>query len=354
MGAITVFLGYTIRATKVDRCGKPIQGNANRIVTNGFIKVGLDPEMKAAKDLEQTTADGNVCVAQRTPAERKWWNTSLQLCGVDPDLYSMFMGYERILDYADRPIGFADRPDSDPNSGVVLEVWTGGTSDDDCDEPDDDAVFSQAGAGLNYGYYVFGSNEWVPGPMTVEEAVGDFTLTGKTIAIPRWARGMYNVAAINSNLDPGRLLVPVGKRRHVTFFRTPIAPPEPTDGAVPLAVKSIFTDDAKPYYGGSAVDVAPDQVDTIDFTVAVSGAPTGGSLQLLVNGNPFSVVFNSTNAQAKTALVAVDDGILSTDVTAAGGALPGTPIVLTLPVGTTLAKGTNSLTGGTSPDFTVT
>lgn len=52
--AFAVVKGYALRVTKVDSCGLPIQGNANRIVTEGFIRVNLDPNMKEANVIALT------------------------------------------------------------------------------------------------------------------------------------------------------------------------------------------------------------------------------------------------------------------------------------------------------------
>lgn len=350
MGAISVVLGYKIRATKTNACGLPLQGEANRVVTDAFVKVGLSPEMKAAVDLEQSTADGNVSVANRTPPKLKWWNISLELAGYDPDLVALLAQYPKILDYDDKPIGFTDTPDIDPNSGVMIEVWAGGSDEDDCDIPTSDAIFSAPGTGVRYGYLAFNSKEWVSGDLSVAAEVSPVTFNGITMRASNWGRGPYNVAGTDSDGTPGRLLIPVDKKRHITFFRTPVPPPPSTNGAVALAVQSVFSGN---YFGGSSLDVAPDQVDTITRTLTFTGTPTAGSAQVLFNGKPFSVVFNSTAAQAKTAIVAADDGYDASDIGTSGGSLPVTPIVFTLPLGTTLEKGTNSLTGGTTPDFSI-
>lgn len=261
MGAIPIVKGIRLRATKINRCGLPLEGPGNRLVTSGFISVKLDPVMKERQELEQNNAEGKPFYADTTPATRKHHNAEIALCGVDPDLYAMFTAHERILDYDNKTaIGFADGPDVDNTTGVALEVWTGGVSEGDCPEPlDDDSVFSQLGSGVNHGYLLFGASEWTPSGLQVAASFADFMLKGVTIAMPQWGRGVYNVARTDAAGTPGRLLKPVGKKRHLTFFRTPVAPPEVTDGAVALAVQSIF--EGK-YFGASAIAVAPEQPST--------------------------------------------------------------------------------------------
>lgn len=354
MGALPIVKGVKLRATKIDSCGKPIQGPANRLVTDGFMSVRLDPVMKDRQELEQTNAEGRVIFTDTTPATRKHHNVAVQLCGVDPDLWSLFTGYSRVLDYDGTPIGIADKPDVDGDFGVALELWTGGVGDDDCPVPVDDSIFSLGGSGKSHGYLLLGATEWVPSGFSVEAGFADFTLSGITRAMPHWGRGPYNVARIDSSGTAGRLLVPVDADRHYTFFRTPIAPPEATKGAVALSVQSIFT--APDYYfGASAADVAPAQVDTQTLTLAITGSPAGGNFTLLVNGvETATIAYNAAASAVKTAIVGVADGFVAADFVTAGGALPTTAVTITAPVGVTLAVGTVALTGGTAPAVTLT
>jgi len=352
---IPVVKGYTMRISKVDACGKPIEGSGHRIVTDGYISAKLTPEMEQRQVLKQPNAEGRIIVKDTTPATRQHHNIDLQFAGIDPDVLSLLASYARVLDYNGKAIGFDDKSTVDDEFGAAIEIWTGGSSSEDCPIPTDDSIFSVAGNGQHYGYLLFGGKEFVmTGDISVAAAIGTFGIGGITMALPQWCRGPYNVAAIDSDGTPGRMLTPMGADNHVRFFRTMVAPPEVTAGAVPLGVKSLFTA-ANSYCGESALDVAPDQVDTVEYTLAFTGGPaTAGSAEVLLDGEPVSIAWNSTNTAAKTALVAVDDGLVASDITVTGGALPGTPLVITLPVGVTLAKGTNSLTGGTSPDFTVT
>ncbi|OHU29024.1 hypothetical protein [Mycobacteroides chelonae] len=274
--AFAVVKGYALRVTKTDACGKPLQGNANRIVTEGFIRVNLDPNMKDANDLTQENAAGKECVSDRTPAERRWWNVELQFCGVDPDLWSIIAGWTRLLDFDGNPIGIRDRKSVDDQSGAMFELWTGGQGDDDCPEPLDDSIFSAVASGRQYGYLAFLGNEFVSGAITSEAAVGTFTMTGRTIAPKHWGRGPYNVAAIDSSGTAGRLLVPIYDKdddNHLALFRTPVPPPALTNGACELAVQSIFTGPGKSYYGTDAADIAPPQpiCNPKTYTVAVTG-----------------------------------------------------------------------------------
>lgn len=345
---IPVVRGKRLRATVINKCGKPIQGPANRLVTSGFISIKLEPELKQANELETKNADGKVCVSDRTAPEIKRHNATLVLCGVNPDLYSMFAGYERILDYDDKPIGYADQPDVLSDRGVMIEVWAGGEAEDDCDETVNDSIFSATGTGEKFGYLSFASKEWIPTGFTVEEAIANFTLNGITMPAPNWGRSPYNVAAIDSSNTAGRLLAPVGKKRHLTFFRTPIAPPPETDGACELAIQSIFTN-PNYYIGGPAgepaADVAPPQpiCGGKSYTVVVTGT---GNWKMKV-GVPASANIAHTALPAAVqsaieALANVEVGQVQVTGTAGNYTVTLDP---SLPV---LTSDSTGLTGGTA------
>lgn len=354
MGAAPVVKGYKLRATKINRCGLPLEGPANRLVTDCFVSVKTTPVMKDRQELEQANAEGRVIFSDTTPPSRKHHTVEVTMAGVDPDIWALFLGYPRILDYNGKVIGYGDKKDVLSDVGVALEVWTGGSTDDDCGTPSDDTVFSQPTTGRTYGYLLLGASEWTPPPITVEAAMSTFAMTGITTAMSQWGRGPYNVARIDASGTAGRLLAPIEKDRHLTYFRSPITPPDATDGAVALSVQSLFA--ANTYFGASAVAVAPAQSNTKSATVTVTGTPTGGSFVVKFSANNLqaTIAYNSANSAAKTALVGIDDGWTASDFTVTGGALPGSPLVVTYPaVLGSLQLVSAALTGGTSPAVTI-
>lgn len=364
MSTFPVVKGTRLRATKIDRCGLPVAGAQNRIVTKGFVTAKITKVMRDAQDLEQTNADGEVCVADRTVATRKWYTPAIELCNVDTELITLFNGWQQVLDYDDLPIGFRDQTATEEDLGVMLEIWTGGRADDDCPTPTDDSIFSVASTGLKFGYFLFGGIEWQLGDIDVGASVSTFTLTGRTIPTPHWGRGPYNVAATDSSGTPGRLLVPVGQDEQLTVFRTPVPPPDVTNGADALAIETIFTNPDY-YFGGPAnapaADVAPDQVaEDQGYALTITGTPTGGGFLLDVTYPDSSelptasIAWNATAANVKTALVALDDGYAASAWTVTGGTLPAGTVTIVPPDGVTIVPGTNSLTGGTTPAVHVT
>lgn len=354
MSVFPVVKGLALRATKTNNCGLPQEGPAARIVTKGFVTVTMTAVMNEAEELEQRNAEGKICVTDRTPPTRKYYTPVITLCNVNTGLISMFTGWAQILDYADKAVGFQDQEEVDADYGVVLEVWTGGKADSDCPAPTLDTVFSQGLSGKSYGYLLFGGTEWQLGDIEIGASVSTFTLTGRTIAIPQWGKGPYNVVGTDAAATPGRLLVPTNDKSHYYMFRTPIAPPAETAGGDPVALDISGKFTAPNYYFGGpgnapAATVAPAQADTIARTISITGGPTAGTFTLVYRGKTTAAIqYNATAANILSAVAALDDGFAASAFSATGGPLPTTPAVLRIPGGS-LAVGTNSLTGGTSP-----
>jgi hypothetical protein len=257
MGAsIPLVKGKTLRLTKINGCGMPIAGARNRLVTNGYVSLGLTAVMRDATDITQDNAEGKECFVDRTEPERRWYTPALELCAVDPDVVTMLTGWETILDGSDEVVGFRDDKKIESDFGIAFELWSSAKSEDDCpDIPTTDAILAATGSGRKYGYFLFGGTEWVPGDITISASLATLTLTGRTIALPHWGTGPYNVTTDDGLVtgDPVRLLEPTSKKEHLTVFRTPLAPPAPTDGAVALATTTIFTG-VNYYYGGPAAE----------------------------------------------------------------------------------------------------
>lgn len=94
-------------------------------------------------------------------------------------------------------------------------------------------------------------------------------------------------------------------------------------------------------------------------TITITGTPTGGNFTLTFNGQTTANIAYNANAAAVVSALEGLSNIGSGEVTASGGALPGTPVVITFagtlaganqPLMTANAAG---LTGGTSPAVTI-
>lgn len=94
-------------------------------------------------------------------------------------------------------------------------------------------------------------------------------------------------------------------------------------------------------------------------TITITGTPTGGSFPLHYGGQVTEMAYNASSSDIQTALRALSS-IGGSNVTCTGGALPGTPIVVTfagtLNTGqkTLMTTYSGSLTGGSSPAVAIT
>jgi HK97 family phage major capsid protein len=84
----------------------------------------------------------------------------------------------------------------------------------------------------------------------------------------------------------------------------------------------------------------------LSYQLTITGAPTGGTYTLKVNGiATAAIAYNANDAAIKAALVATDDGLVAADFTVTSGLIVS-PATISLGVD-------NTLTGGTSPHAVV-
>ena len=357
MSEFGIVKGRRLRLTLTDSCGLPTAGPRSRAVTKGFIKITASPQMREREDLEQTNAEGGVCVSDSTAPERKWWNITAEFCKVSTCIYNMLMDWPLVTSWDGKPIGFSDRKTLPDNRGVALELWTGVGSDDECDEPEDDSVFSGVGGVSKYGYLLWPAvKEWaLGGDLEIGAQISTFTLTGRTNAGTRWGRGPYNVVATDADNTPGRLLTPIRADQHFRMFETTVAPPEPSSDCCGLILPS-------PYFGESAVETGPTQpacgavASNEEQSVTITGTPTDGTFTLTFQGATTTALDHDAAAAAvQSALEALSTiGTGNCTVTGSAGGpytveFVGALAELNLPQMTATA----SLTGGTSPGVTV-
>lgn len=328
MATFPVVKGLKLRATKVNNCGLPQSGPANYVVTDGYVSATVSPVFQEAEELEQRNAEGRVCVLDRTPPERKYYNLTFVLCQVNTCLITLFSSWAQELDWEGNAVGFRDQRRVESDFGVALELWTGGRAANDCPAPTDDDIFASTGTGRDYGYFLTFGTEFVLGDIEIGAQVSTFTLTGISFPAPQWGRGPWNVVPIDGANTAGRLLTPVGEDEQLIVLRTPIAPPEntPNTECCPLDIPGTFVDPDF-YFGGPAAepaaDIAPpqpvcdtgltDEIQTVTFT--------GDSTLIFDGGTPTSSLgLTSTAAEVQTALEAVlGVGNVSVSGTVAGG-----------------------------------
>lgn len=237
---LPVIKGYRIRATRVGRCGLPLAGQQNTIVTDGFIEYGLERETSDGDEIEVKNAQGAVCATDRTEDQFKRFNLTLQLCGIHPDLVSFFTDQPVVLDGDGDSAGLLTQTGGNEAAGVALELWAGTGGGDDCDVPEDDSIFDtiEEGSEPFDGWYFL--LPWVRGGALGDITVNgtdaaEITVTGYTGSGAHWGQGPYNVVP-GADGTPSRLLAPIPAKTHMLMQRTTVKPPEVTSGAVELTL----------------------------------------------------------------------------------------------------------------------
>lgn len=140
-----------------------------------------------------------------------------------------------------------------------------------------------------------------------------------------------------------------GDQPKVTFMMELMKDPLVGEALWPVA-RAAQTEYIRFMSGGVGVSTLIDNY----WTFSITGTPTGGSFTVTIGGvTSGAIAFNATSANVVSALTAMSN-IGAGGVTATGGPLPGTPVVVTM-AGTqaqnanAFTLGTNSLTGGASP-----
>lgn len=372
MARFPLLKGERLRATLVNSCGLPLEGPQNRIIIDSFVTVGLEPVMKDRTEIEQNNANGEVCISDNTPPSRKRYNATITLCDVNTCLFSKFTGWAQYLGWDGEAIGFDDSKKVNSDTGVAIEIWTGGKGAGDCPVPADDGIFASAVAtSRKRGYVLFFAKEFTISGFEIGESVSTPVLTGITFPGYQWGRGPYNVQEIDAAGTAGRMITPIPTSTEIEsnlrVFRTAVAPPDAEEECCFLGVQQLF---AAPdyYFGGPAgepsADVAPAQpacdaaVSDEVQTLALGGA-TGGTFTLAFNGSETTAALTPatlTAAQLQTALEGLST--IGTGNVAVTGAVGG-PFTITFQgtladTDVPLLTVADSTTGGTGVTITET
>lgn len=237
------------RVTRLDQCGEPIDSACAYAVSSGVITLAMTNNNQDRQEYLQLNGQGDICVDEAKEAQLRWINFELTLCNVDPELFNIITAEPLVLSDAASPvaIGWDTTQDAPLNSYFALEAWTN-TGGESCEDGTTD-----------YGYFLmpFAVGGQVS-DITLENAVINFTVTGRTKKNSLWGTGPYNVRVIEAVLDlgePAPLLTAIGPKVHRRQFWTELPPPpgdcgcqdltptlavSPLVGVAPLLVTATF------------------------------------------------------------------------------------------------------------------
>lgn len=232
----TPFKVPRLRATRLDSCGVPVEGDCSTVVTDGTITVEIAREYEDREDFFKKNGDGVFCVKETDPPILKWINLTMTFCNVDPYLVNLVAGEEVLEDDATPPnvIGFRNTEGSSALVNVAIEVWTR-TTGGPCGPNE-----------TRFGYLLF---PWVIegtiSDLTLENGAADFILTARTQSGSPWGVGPYTVeesAAVATLGDPLPFYQIVGSGDHEEWIWTTLDPPVASCGCIALPLELAVVD----------------------------------------------------------------------------------------------------------------
>lgn len=219
--------GRVLRVTRLDSCGRPVEGDDSVVVSKGWTSVAYTANTDDGEEIKVPNAANETCVY--VPAEPAFlgYGVEITFCNVDPDLYALLTGQRTLVDANGNVVGFA--MDTAVKAGDVhfsLEVWAGSPGGANCDNP---------GAGASYGYILLPLLQGgVVGDFTIENDAVTFTISGAaTLDGNRWGQGYYNVV-LDGTGEPALLVESVSQTEHLVLLNTGMAPPAAMCGARPF------------------------------------------------------------------------------------------------------------------------
>jgi len=223
--------GATFRVTRVDDCGFPMYEECAFAVSDGQTQIEITPNEEDGDRFLQKNAAGRALVNQESIPLLNWFDFTITMAEVDPELFYLMTGSRLIDDYTTPTpfhIGNAYGTNNWAAGNFGLEVWTG-TSEEACPTPP--AIVAPW-----YGYLLlpWAINGRITDAITVGNDLITFTITGRTRSGTPWGTGPFDVMLDAAGL-PAPLVDPVEDDEHFLDIWTQLPPPLPECGCQTLS-----------------------------------------------------------------------------------------------------------------------
>lgn len=121
--------GVSIRATRLDSAGNPLNGPGDSYTTSAFMRVSFTPEYEEGEEITEKGASGAICVSYKAPDTLKRITMELAICEPDSELSALLSGgllLRKEIGGEVKSIGWAAPGvgDDPSGNGVALEVWS--------------------------------------------------------------------------------------------------------------------------------------------------------------------------------------------------------------------------------------
>lgn len=218
--------GSVIRVTRLDACGDPDPGASAVVVSKRISTITIDEVTEDGTEVRERNFGDEICINEPGFTSLLGYTADVALCGVDPDLISLFTGQPVVRNAAGDVVGFDATTGIDLDSfGFAIEVWTriAGAS---CD----------ASGNRKWGYSVFPYLKGGRlGGFSFENGAVQFTISGaQTRDGNGWGVGPFDVDRNISGL-PAPLHTPLGANTHFRNILVTLDPPAASCGAFALA-----------------------------------------------------------------------------------------------------------------------
>lgn len=117
--------GRVIRATRLDAVGTPVVSTTSVVVSKRISSITIDEVTEDGTDVRERNFGDEMCVVDDSYTSVLGYSGDINLCGVDPDMISIFTGQPVRKNAAGDTVGFGAKTNIDLDGfGYALEVWT--------------------------------------------------------------------------------------------------------------------------------------------------------------------------------------------------------------------------------------
>lgn len=218
--------GSVIRVTRLDSCGNPDPGTSAVAVSKRISTVTIDEVTDDGTNIRERNFGDELCIVDDAFTTVIGYTAEVALCGVDPDLISIFTGQPVVKNAAGDVVGFDINTGIDMDSfGFSLEIWSrlAGSA---CDPS----------GNRKWGYTPFPFLKGGRlGGFSFQNGAVQFTVSGaQTRDGNGWGVGPYDVDRDEAG-NPAPLFTPLDPDTHYRNIIVSLDPPEASCGAFALA-----------------------------------------------------------------------------------------------------------------------
>lgn len=224
---LTPVRGRSMRATRLDNCGRVVIGEYNQAISEGIVTVAFTANTVDTEEINVPNFAGKRCVFEPTITELAGYSIDITFCNVDFEMFEIITKQTLVFDANGSVVGLeVDTKTKTVEEGFALETWTGSQGADVCEDPDAEGEF---------GYLLLPRlTGGIVGDFSVENGAVNFVISGaNTREGNQWGNGPYAVE-MDELGDAGPLFQAVSRTAALRMQVVTVAPPTDSIGARPV------------------------------------------------------------------------------------------------------------------------